>query len=116
VEHAPELEIGDAALDAPDVTFDGLKGRVVGFPARELVEFLAVVELAVEIGQRQDDAVELLLLLAELLGARRIVPDLRILELAVDRCEACSLDIEVKDTSEAARPARAGRRSRCRSR
>jgi hypothetical protein len=31
------------------------------------------------------DAVELLLFLAELLRALRIVPDLRVLELAIDR-------------------------------
>jgi hypothetical protein len=116
VEHAPELEVGHAALDAPDVAFDGAKRRVVRFRARELVEFLAVGELAVEIGQRQDDAVELLLLLAEFLGARRVVPNLRILELAIDRGEARSLDVVVKDTSEAGPPARAGLRSRCRSR
>jgi hypothetical protein len=48
------------------------------------------------------DAVELLLLLAELLRARRVVPDLRILELAVYRREPRFLGVEVKDTSEAA--------------
>jgi hypothetical protein len=116
VEHAPELEIGDAPLDAADVAFDGTQRRVVGFRASELVELLAVVELAAELGQRQDDAVELLLLLAELLRARRIVPDLRVLELAIDGGEACGLDVEVKDTSATGRSARADPRSRSRSR
>jgi len=49
-----------------------------------------------------DDAVERLLLLAELLRARRVFPDLRILEFAIYRRQPCSLEIEVKDTSVAA--------------
>jgi hypothetical protein len=116
VKHAPELEIGDAPLDAADVAFDGAQRGVVGFGARELVELLAVVELAPQLGQCQDDTVELLLLLAELLRARRIVPDLRVLELAIDGGETCALDVEVKDTSAAGRSARADPRSRSRSR
>jgi len=48
-------------------------------------------------------AVELFLLLAKLLRALRIVPDLRILELAVYRGEPRRLDVEVKDTSGASR-------------
>jgi hypothetical protein len=102
VEHPPELEVRDAPLDAADVGLDGAQRRVVRFRPRERVELPAVVELAAEIGERQDDAVELFLLLAELLRAGGVVPDLRILELAVDRRQARSLDVEVKDTSEAA--------------
>ena len=49
-----------------------------------------------------DDAIELLLLLAELLCALGIVPNLGILELAVDCREPRRLDVEV--STEAAPP------------
>jgi hypothetical protein len=103
VEHPAELEIRHRPLELRDVGLDGEQRCVVGFRAREVVELAAVVEPLGESGQDMDDAVELLLLLAEVLRALRIVPDLRILELAVDRGEARRLDVEVKDTSEAAR-------------
>jgi K+/H+ antiporter YhaU regulatory subunit KhtT len=116
VEHPPELELGDALLELACIGLDREQRVVVRFLARERVELAAVVESLRQRAQRMDDAVELLLLLAELLGARRVVPDLRILEFAVDRGEARRLDVVVKDTSEAGPPARAGLRSRCRSR
>jgi hypothetical protein len=47
------------------------------------------------------DAIELFLLLAEFLRARRVVPDLRVLELPIYRGKPRRLDVEVKDTSEA---------------
>jgi len=52
--------------------------------------------------QRVNDAVELLFLLAELLRALRVVPDFRVFELSIDGGEPRRLQIEVKDTSEAA--------------
>jgi hypothetical protein len=49
--------------------------------------------------QHLDDAVEGLLLLAQLLGALRVVPDARVFERGVDDPQPVSLGIEVKDTS-----------------
>jgi len=85
------------------VALDRYKGRVVAFVARQLEELLRVAQAAVEGRQAADDRVELLLLLAEILGAPRVVPDLGILERFGDRIEAGLLRLEVKDTS-AARP------------
>jgi len=85
------------------VALDRFEGRVVALVARELEELLRVAQAAVERRQAADDRVELLLLLAELLGAPPVVPDLGILERSGDRIEAGLLRLEVKDTS-AARP------------
>jgi hypothetical protein len=85
------------------VTLDRYKGRVVPLVARQLEELLRVAQAAVERGQPADDRVELLLLLAEILGAPLVVPDLGILERLGDRIEAGLLSLDVKDTS-AARP------------
>ena len=57
--------------------------------------------LAERIGQRADaadDAIEIRALLAELLRALRVVPDVGAFELARDFLEALGLRIEVKDT------------------
>jgi hypothetical protein len=85
------------------VALDRYKGRVVALVARELEELLRVAQAAVERRQAADDRVELLLLLAEILGAPLVVPDLGILERLGDRIEAGLLCLDVKDTS-AARP------------
>jgi hypothetical protein len=69
----------------------------------------------VDAAERADDGVEGLLLLAELLGALRVLPQLRILELAVQRFEPALLRVEVKDTSAARPSGTAGRRARRRS-
>jgi hypothetical protein len=64
-----------------DVALDGAEGGVVVLVARELEQPLRVAQAARDAGEAADDGVELLLLLAELLGALGIVPDLRVLEL-----------------------------------
>jgi hypothetical protein len=66
----------------------------------------------VDAAERADDGVEGLLLLAELLGALRVLPQLRVLELAVQRFEPVLLRFEVKDTSAARPSGTAGRRAR----
>jgi hypothetical protein len=85
------------------VALDRLEGRVVALVACQLEELQRVAQAAVERGQPADDRVELLLLLAEFLGAPLVVPDPGILERFGDRIEAGLLRLEVKDTS-AARP------------
>jgi hypothetical protein len=46
-----------------------------------------------------DDILQQLLLAPEFLGALRLVPDLRVLQLLADLREAIDLYIDVKDTS-----------------
>jgi len=57
---------------------------MVVFGAGKLEQLTGVGEPAAYAAQRADDGFERLLLLAELLGALRVVPQLRVLELAVD--------------------------------
>ena len=60
-----------------------------------------IAGFAERVGQRADaadDALEIRALLAELLRALRVVPDVRVFELARDFFEALGLHIEVKDT------------------
>jgi hypothetical protein len=102
-EHPAELEPLDDLREARDVVAHRRERRVVVVGAGELEELAAVGQAAVEVGQRRDDAFELLLLLAELLRLRGIVPDLRILERTADLLEGLRLQVEVKDTS-ASRP------------
>ena len=71
---------------------------IVALVARELVELAAVGEADCRPVERMDDAIELLLLLAELLCAGDC-PKSWVLELAVDCREPRRLDVEVKDAS-----------------
>ncbi len=82
-----------------DVGGHRIERRVVVVGARKGEQLGAVLERDIERGQLVHDALERLLLLAELLRALRIVPDLRIFELALDLGEPHRLHIEVKDTS-----------------
>jgi len=83
---------------------------VVVFAARHVEQLAAVGDLRVDLDQPLDDVLERFLLPAELLGPGRVVPDVRGFELAVQDVEPVLLPVEVKDTSGARRPARAGRR------
>ena len=114
-EHAPELEVGDFAIDLLRVGFDGFEGGVVFLAARHLEEFVGVVDAAADVDQTQHHAVECLLFLAEILGALGVAPDVGCFELAVDFLEPDLLHIEVKDTPVDRRRARAVLRSGLRS-
>jgi hypothetical protein len=97
-EHALELELPDFRREVVDVVVDRRNRALVVLADREIEQ---VAGLAERIGQRADpadDAIEIRALLAELLRALRVVPDVRIFELARDFFEAFGLRIEVKDT------------------
>ena len=57
-------------------------------------------EVFFDLFERDDDAFEGFLLFAELLGARGVVPDVRVFELLADFDQLLSFGIVVKDTSE----------------
>ena len=105
-EHAPEFEVGDACSRAsrrrprPRSASRRRPRRARARRARALSS-----QARVELRQRADDAFERASFLAELLRALRVVPDLRVFELALDFREARRLHIEVKDTSAARRRA-----------
>ncbi len=97
-EHALEFELLDFRAEILDVVGDGRGRAFVVFADRKIEQ---IAGLAERIGQRADaadDALEIRALLAELLRALRVVPDVRVFELARDFLEALGLRIEVKDT------------------
>src|SRR5207244_3231353 len=89
---------------------DFLQGGIVRVSARELEELRGVREPAADAAEGADDRFERLLFLAEVLRALRVLPQLRVFELAVQRRKAPGLRLEVKDTSAAPPTAPAGRR------
>jgi hypothetical protein len=102
VEHPAEFELADLALQRSGIVAQRVQRRIVALVARKREQLVDVGEAGVDRGQRPDDGIERLLLLAEGLGPLGVVPDLRILELAGDFGQPCRLDVEVKDTSAAA--------------
>jgi hypothetical protein len=110
-EHAAEFERRNVALDAFDILADLLERSIVVVRARHLEELARVGDAAADALERQRDAFQDFLLLAELLRALRVVPQLRVLELAVQRFEPAFLGFEVKDTSAARRRGRRARRA-----
>jgi hypothetical protein len=83
---------------------------VISIRPGQLEQLGGVREAAADAAQRADDGFERLLFLAEVLRALRVVPQLGVFQLAVQRLEAALLRLEVKDTSAARPTAPAGRR------
>ncbi len=71
-------------LELLDIGGNAQQRRVIALRPGELEQLARVREPAADAAQRADDGLERLLLLAELLGALRVVPQLRVLELAID--------------------------------
>jgi len=81
-----------------DVAGDRDSCAFVVFRFGELEQFVGAGQAIAERAYAVDDAVEGRALLAELLRAFRIVPDVRILELAAYFLEPFALGVVVKDT------------------
>jgi hypothetical protein len=88
---------------------------VIPLGTGEVEQLFGVRNAAADALQRADQGLQLLFLLAQLLRALRVVPQLGILELPVQRLQALFLGLEVKDTSAARPTANAARRARWRS-
>jgi len=109
VEHAPELEAGDASLQRRDVGLDADDRLLVFLGAGEFEQFSGVVQALIDVAQRDDYAFEGFLFLAQVLGALGIVPDFRVFQGAADFFQLRLLAVEVKDTSADRRCGRADR-------
>jgi hypothetical protein len=96
-----ELEVRDDLLGSRDVGLDRGERRGVVLLAREREQLGGVLEFAVQVGESADEVVELLLLAAQILGALRVGPDVRVFELPAYFGEARLPALEVKDTSAA---------------
>ena len=105
---------GEAAWVRTDVTRREDVAGLVAFLLAHLEQLGVVGQLARELVERDDHAAERLLLLAQLLGLFRVVPDRRVFQRCVYRAQAFELGIEVKDTSVALACAERGLRGWCR--
>src|SRR4029079_8555788 len=114
VEHAPELELGDRRLELGGVGLDAEQAVDVAFLLRHLVQLAVVGEVRGEVVDRRDDRVERALLATELLGALRLVPDVRVLEGGVDLVQPQRFAVVVKDTPGGRPCASSGRPGGCR--
>jgi hypothetical protein len=94
-----------------NIRIDTGKRCVVTLGAGEAEEFGRVDKPGADTRQRADDAFERLLLLAELLSALRVAPDLGVAQEGFDFRQPFLLGFEVKDTSAAPPTAPAGRRA-----
>ncbi|GAB3433531.1 hypothetical protein GCM10027320_16740 [Massilia solisilvae] len=83
-EHPAELHRLDDFLDAFGVRLDRFDRGVVAFFARHGEQVGRVLQVGVRFLQGQDDAFQLFLLLAEVLGALLVVPDRGVFQLLVD--------------------------------
>src|SRR4051812_2652917 len=99
VEHAPELEVLHDGLELAGLGLDRLQARLVPVLLAHFVELEVVGQLAVQVLDGQDDAIELLLFLAQLLGLLGVVPDRGVFQRGGDGSQALRFGIEVKDTS-----------------
>jgi hypothetical protein len=97
-EHALELELRNVPLEARDVLLDGPDRAFVGLRLGEFEQLTGLGQAAVEAIERADDRLELGALAAEFLGALRVLPDRRVLELPQDFRESLAAPLVVKDT------------------
>jgi hypothetical protein len=97
-EHALELELLDFRREVVDVGGNRRDRALVVLADRQIQQVAGLAERTGQRADAADDAIEVRALLAELLRALRVVPDVRVFELARDFFEAFGLRIEVKDT------------------
>ncbi len=108
VEHAPELQRLDGFGELARLGLDREEAGFVTVVAAHLEQLEVVRQLAVQLLQRDDDVVELLLFPAQFLGLLGVVPDRRVFQRGVDGPQALGFGIVVKDTSGDPRSATAG--------
>jgi hypothetical protein len=97
-EHALELERLDPARELLRVRDDRVRGALVVFGDRELEQLAGLDDAGLQPLELVDDLRETRALAPELLRALRVVPDVRVLELAGDFLEPFALGIDVKGT------------------
>ena len=97
---ALEFELSNLLLDFLDVLAHGFNRVPVFFGHREFEKLGSIVDARGELVEAADDVVEELLFLAHFLSMLGIVPEIRVLNLAVDFFETARFAIDVKDTPE----------------
>jgi len=109
VEHPAEFHVRHRLLDLPRVVFEGDERRIVVLRAGEVEQLDRIPYAFVGRAEAVDDCLERFLLLAELLRALAVVPDVRVFQKLADLAQPRTLAIVVKDTSAAGRRGSRGR-------
>jgi hypothetical protein len=97
-EHALELDLLDVRRESVEVGGNRFGGAVVLLGFCQVEQFAGPGQAVAERANAVDDLVERGALLAELLGPLRVVPDVRVLQLAGYFLETLALGVVVKDT------------------
>jgi hypothetical protein len=100
-EHALELELLDFPAHGIDVAHHFGDGGLVVLGLRHLEQISGITETLVEPVELPDQNIELCPLATQRFGARRVLPDCRVFQRALDFGQPLFLAIEVKDTPEA---------------
>jgi hypothetical protein len=97
--HAPELEALDARLEALQVALDLGRGVGVVFLYGKCEQFIRVLQPVRDLIEPGDDLLQPRPLLAKSLCPLRVIPDVRLFQLALDLDQPFRLLVVVKDTS-----------------
>jgi hypothetical protein len=97
--HPLKFELFDFAAQPVDVRLDGGGRAVIRVGGSEIEKFGGIGQCGRETVQSPDDQFELRTLLAEGLGPLRIIPNTRLLELALYFLQTLALIVVIKDTS-----------------
>jgi hypothetical protein len=100
-----KFEALDFRCKPADVGLDLGDGAGIGLGGGELQKLAGVAQFGFEAIQAADDLLQLGALLAELLRPLRLVPDARLLELALYFLQPLVLGVVIKDTSSKSRRA-----------
>src|SRR5690606_18547879 len=92
-EHAAELQRFHHLLDGVGVAVHGEEGFLVALVARDVEQLARIPQVGFDLVDDEDDVVERFLLAAERLRVGRILPDVRVLEQAIDFFETILLQI-----------------------
>jgi hypothetical protein len=102
-EHAPELQALHARFEALQVAFDFCCRIRIALLDGERQQFTGILQSVRDLVQPGDDLFQPGPLLSECLRALGVVPDIRLLQLALDLDQPFRLLLVVKDTSSTRR-------------
>jgi len=108
-EHAAKLKAGDDLLEPLKIADDFTDRGVVIFFDGHFEEFTGIGQAGRYLVETFDDLLKLRALLPKRLCTLRLVPDIRLFELALDLGQAFRLALVVKDTSSTHQSVRRGR-------
>ena len=98
-EHAPELKPADGLLESAQIADDLIDGIAVILVNSQRKQFFCVGESRCQLVETQDHLLQQGTLLPQRLGPLGLIPDIRLLEFALNFGQPFRLGVIVKDTS-----------------